>query len=200
MILEGIVTTINADGGVNVSPMGPIVDAGMQRLVLRPFQTATTFANLKRTGEGVLHVTDDVELLARAAVGRLDPLPRMIPATAVAGWVLADACRWYAFRVTALDDREPRARIEADVVDRGTLREFFGFNRAKHAVVEAAILATRTGLLPAEEIKAQFARLAVLVDKTGGEQERRAFGFLKAHIEEAIGRGASAELGGRHIE
>ena len=33
------------------------------------------------------------------------------------------------------------------MVDQGRLRDFFGFNRAKHAVIEAAILATRLSLL-----------------------------------------------------
>jgi hypothetical protein len=61
----------------------------------------------------------------------------------------------------------------------GRLRDFFGFNRAKHAVVEAAILATRTQILPAAEIEAEYRRLAVLVDKTGGEQEHTAFAFLR---------------------
>src|SRR4051812_32654597 len=99
MILEGIVTTVNQDGAPNISPMGPLVDEGMTRLVLRPYQTSHTYQNLKRTGSGVLHVTDDVELLARAAVNRLEPLPALIPAQGAVGFILADACRWYAFRV-----------------------------------------------------------------------------------------------------
>ena len=65
-----------------------------------------------------------------------------------------------------------------DVVDQGRLRDFFGFNRGKHAVVEAAILATRTEFLPADEILSQFERLRVLVEKTGGPAEQRAFEFL----------------------
>jgi hypothetical protein len=65
------------------------------------------------------------------------------------------------------------------VVASGTLREFFGFNRAKHAVLEAAILATRTDFLPAAEILSEFARLRVAVDKTGGPAERRAFELLQ---------------------
>jgi hypothetical protein len=72
MILEGIVTTLNGDRSVNVAPMGPIVDETMQTLLLRPFQTSTTYRNLKRTGCGVLHVTDDVLLLAQAAINRLE--------------------------------------------------------------------------------------------------------------------------------
>ena len=69
MILEGIVTTLNSDGTVNVAPMGPEVDESLTRLVLKPYQTSTTYGNLQRAGQGVFHVTDDVELLARAAIG-----------------------------------------------------------------------------------------------------------------------------------
>lgn len=186
MILEGVVTTINSDGSLNVSPMGPIVDQSMDQIVLRPFRTSTTYKNLKRLNQGVFHVTDDVEMLARAAVGTLDPEPKTVKADAVEGFILTGACRWYAFEVESLDDGDERTRIECRVVDRGRLRDFLGFNRAKHAVVEAAILATRVHLLPSEQIREEFARLAVLVEKTAGEQERRAFEFLKSHVRAAI--------------
>ena len=184
-ILEGIMTTLNADGGVNISPMGPIVDAGMKTLVLRPFRTSTTYANLRRTGEGVFHVTDDVVMLARAAVGVLEPVPELLPATAIEGRIIASACRWYALKVRLIDDDAARSRIVADVVDRGRLRDFFGFSRARHAVVEAAILATRVALLPRDEIVAEFDRLRVLVDKTGGDAEHEAFEFLHRYIVDA---------------
>ena len=186
MIIEGIVTTINADGTTNISPMGPLVDADMNRLVLRPYQTSTTYANLKRTGEGVFHVTDDVLLLARSAVGRVQPEPPLKDATTVKGRVLADACRWYELRVSDIDDSQQRATMTADVVDRGTIREFFGFNRAKHAVLEAAILATRVDFLPHDEICAELERLASPVAKTAGPQETEAFEFLKRFINTSI--------------
>ena len=182
MILEGIVTTLSAAGEVNIAPMGPRVEPGMERLLLRPFPTSQTYRNLKAHGEGVLHVSDDVLLLARAALGPVEPLPPLRPASRVRGFVLAEACRYYEFRVTAIDEREERVRIEADVVESGRLRDFFGFNRAKHAVVEAAILATRTAFLPLEEIEADYRKLGVIVDKTGGEQEREAFALLREHI------------------
>ena len=178
MILEGLVTTINADGTVNIAPMGPTVDAQMRGLVLRPFPTSTTWANLSRTGVGVFHVTDDVELLAHAAIGRIETMPTLLPAGVIDGQILADACRWYAFRVKSVDESGQRVIVEAEIVGQGAHREFFGFNRAKHAVLEAAILATRVTLLPLDEIQAEFARLAALVYKTGGPQEHRAFLFL----------------------
>lgn len=183
MILEGIVTTVSPEGTVNIAPMGPRVDPDWRRLVLRPFQTSQTYRNLKVHGEGVLHVTDDVLLLARAAVGPLEPLPELFPAEKVRGQVLREACRYYEFRVRSLDDRQERTEIEAEVVHGGRLRDFFGFNRARHAVLEAAILATRIHLLPREEILAEYRRLVVLVDKTGGPREREAFAFLEAYVE-----------------
>src|SRR4051812_46562707 len=105
-LLEGIVTTLNGDGKPHIAPMGPIVDAGFTRLMLRPFRTSVTFQNLNRTREGVLHVSDDVELFARAAVGQLTELPRLIVARTIDGVILKDACRWYAFRVISIDDHD----------------------------------------------------------------------------------------------
>src|SRR5262249_9019867 len=133
-------------------------------------------------GEGVLHVTDDVLLLAGAALGPVVPAPPVFPAERVRGSVLRDACRYYEFRVLSLDESEARVRIEVETVHAGRLRDFFGFNRAKHAVVEAAILATRTAFLPLDEIDAEYRKLAVIVDKTGGEQERQAFALLREHV------------------
>jgi hypothetical protein len=181
-ILEGIVSTLNADGSPNISPMGPIVDDALDRLWLRPFQTSTTYQNLKRTGVGVFHITDDVELLAQAAVGQPTPRPRLIPRENGKSVLLADACRWYAFEVESLDDSAERTSIVARVVDRGVLRDFLGFNRAKHAVVEAAILATRLHLLDPVTIAAEFERLEVAVHKTGAAAEHRAMRFLRDYF------------------
>ncbi len=181
MILEGIVTTVSPSGAVNVAPMGPRVEGpDFRRFLLRPYPTSQTCRNLKVHGEGVLHATDDVLLLAHAALGPVAPPLRS--ASHVRGWVLADACRYWEFRVQSMDESEERVRIEAEVVHAGRLREFFGFNRAKHAVVEAAILATRTDFLPLDEIEAEYRKLAVIVGKTGGTAEQEAFAFLQEHV------------------
>jgi len=125
-------------------------------------------------------------LLARAAIGPVtDEATR--PASIVKGCVLVNTCRYHEFRVTSLDDREDRVTIEAATVATGRLRDFFGLNRAKHAVVEAAILATRLDFLSPQEICAEFRRLAVLVDKTAGDQERRAFQFLDEYVAHKLG-------------
>jgi len=191
MIVEGIVATLNPDGSVNIAPMGPMVETSergavggllWRRLTLRPFRTSTTFANLERTGRAVFHVTDDVELLAKAAIGALDPLPPLEPTPDFPVPRLADACHWHAVEIESADLAAERATFVARVVAWGRLRDFPGFNRAKHAVVEAAILATRVGIVPRETIDTQFAMLKQWVDKTGGEAERRAFSLLADYV------------------
>ena len=61
-------------------------------------------------------------------------------------------------------------------------RSVVTFAGVVHAVVEAAILATRTDFLPLAEIDEEYRKLAVIVQKTGGTQEKEAFAFLAEHI------------------
>ncbi|MGP0069325.1 MAG: DUF447 domain-containing protein [Isosphaeraceae bacterium] len=198
MILEGIVTSLSAENVLNIAPMGPEVDAGMnmERFVLRPYQTSTTYANLRARGEGVLHVTDDVLLLAQTAIGAaVEPPPPTRPADVVDGVILLDSCRFYEFRVVDLDDRQDRTRIVVETVAHGRHRDFFGFNRAKHAVVEAAVLATRTAWLPLKELLLEFRKLEVLVQKTGGPSEQAAFRLLDEFLREtAVRRGIDPDV------
>ncbi len=186
MILEGIVTTLSETNEVNIAPMGPIWETDGTRLILRPFATAQTYRNLKANREGVFHITDDVLLLAQSAIGKLESVPVLVPASRVQGFVLAEACRYYEFRVRSIDEREARVRIETEIVHEGRLRDFFGFNRAKHAVLEAAILATRTAFSPLDEIEREFQKLAAVVQKTGGTQEHQAFEFLENFLQRVI--------------
>lgn len=179
MILEGLVTTTDADGKPHLAPMGPMVFGDFESLLLRPFPTSNTYRNLVSHAEGVFHITDDARLIAYAAVGKLTELPPTTRAHIVSGFVLNDACRAFEFCVSNVDATGERVHIEVGVVHRHTLREFLGFNRAKHAVIEAAILATRFHLLPSDDIAAEFKKLRVIVDKTGGEAEHDAMGMLE---------------------
>lgn len=184
MILEGLVTSLNAAGEVNLAPMGPIVDESLQHLVLRPFQTSTTYQNLKQRPYGVFHVVDNVLLIAQAALHRLDTVPETFPAEKIEGRVLKDCCRWYEFEITTCDDSSDRTRLEANIIHSGRLRDMLGFNRAKHAVLEATILATRLHLIPEAEVRSQLAALASPVEKTAGPQERDGFDLVRDVVED----------------
>jgi len=185
MIVETVTTTINPDGTVNCAAMG--VEWGDEAIVIKPYRATRTLRNLERTGAAVVHLTDDILLFTRAALD--DPHPPTRPAAVVDGAVLADACSWREVAVEAIDATGPRARVTACVVGRGSGREFVGFNRACHAVLEGSILASRARRLPADEIRAELERLAVLVEKTAGPREREAWDCVLAHVRAAAGDG-----------
>ena len=178
MIIESIVTSMGTDGAVNFAPMG--VEWGESTIVLKPFLETTTFRNVSATRAAVVNITDDVMLFAQGAIS--SPQFPSTPAAVVRGAVLEAACSWRELEVVSIDDTPPRSRIEARVVHRGQRREFIGFNRARLAVLEAAILATRTHLLPAEQIRADYERLQVIVDKTAGPREREAMALLTEYV------------------
>lgn len=183
MIIEGVVTSLNEQNGINVAPMGPIVDESMDSLTLRPFRSSTTYRNLKQRPYGVFHVVDDVLLIARAALDGLENDPATFAATRIDGRVLSDCCRWYEFEITRFEDATDRTSLTAQVVNVGRVRDFFGFNRAKHAVLEATILATRLHLVSEDEIREQLAALSIPVEKTAGPNERAAYQFVCDFVE-----------------
>jgi len=185
MIVETVTTTINPDGTVNCAAMG--VEWGDDAIVIKPYRATRTLRNLERSGAAVVNLTDDILLFTRAALD--DPHPPTRPAEVVEGAVLADACSWREVTVKEIEATGPRARVTTRVVGRGAGREYVGFNRACHAVLEASILASRVRRLPAEEVRSDLARLAVLVDKTAGPREREAWECVLAHVRAAVGDG-----------
>ncbi|MEW4453651.1 DUF447 domain-containing protein [Bremerella sp. JC817] len=185
-IIEGMLTTENADGTVNVAPMGPRVNDNFTRFQLRPFPGSRTYENLLRTRRATFHVTDDVEMIAQAAVGDLHSPPSFVSDMPTGIHVLSGACRWYALEAVDVETHGERASLICAVQSSGKLRDYFGLNRAKHAVLELAILATRVHLLPAEEIEAEIAMLTPWVEKTGGESELRAWEFLRSTIDQRL--------------
>jgi hypothetical protein len=189
-IVETLVTTLDAAGGVNVAPMGiewP-EEGAADELVLRPFRNTATYRNLSAAPEAVVNLTDDVRLFAAAAIS--SPVFPTRPADVVRGRVLEAACSWREVRAEEQDGSPERSRWLARVAHRGFAREFLGFNRARNAVLETAILATRTGILPREEILSQLRVLRVVVEKTAGAAEREAMELLEAHVRRELGDAA----------
>ena len=144
MIIESIVTTMDEAGTINFAPMG--VEWGEETIVLKPFLETTTYRNVAATRVAVVNLTDDVMLFAQGAIS--SPQYPGAPAVAVRGAVIEAACSWREIEVVSIDSTPPRSRIETRVRYAGFRREFLGFNRARHAVLEAAI---ESGLVSATD-------------------------------------------------
>lgn len=181
LVIEGILTTEHEDGSLHFAPMGPVVDRDLKHWTIKPFQTSTTFKNLQRLSRAVFHVTDDCYLLAAAAIGAKPPVQAQWEPEL--GWILKDTCHWYAIRFDSLNIAEARAVASGRLIDHNVQRPFWGWNRGKHAVLEAAILATRKNILTREEIERDWDNLVLRVHKTGGDQEHRAMRLLAEFLE-----------------
>ena len=183
MIIETIVTTTDASGAVNIAPMGVEWTGGDDPPVLKPFLETVTYRNVTATHVAVVNVIDDVRIFARAAIS--NPEYPVVPAAVVRGVVLERACSWLELEIRAIDSTPPRSRIETTIVHRGVRRDFIGFNRARHAVLEAAIYATRVHMLDRTFLEAELVRLQVIVDKTAGPAEHEAMALLADYIRSA---------------
>ena len=183
MIIETIVTTLDADGVVNIAPMGVEWTGGDEPPVLKPFLETSTYRNVMATRAAVVNLVDDVRVFARAAIS--NPSYPVVPASVVHGVVLDAACSWRELRVRSIDSTPPRSRIETEIVHHGFRREFIGFNRARHAVLETAIYATRLHMLARDFLESELARLQVIVDKTAGPAEHEAMALLAEYIRAA---------------
>jgi hypothetical protein len=182
-IIETIVTSLAPDGELNIAPMG--VEWAEQELVLQPYRNTTTFRNLSASGEAVVNLTDDVRIFAAAAIS--SPIFPTRPAVSVKGRILEAACSWREVRCEEMEGSPERSRFLARVAHHGFAREFLGFNRARNAVLEAAILATRLAFLPRDEILEGYERLQIIVDKTAGVTERDAMELLARHVRRSLG-------------
>ncbi|MGA1856109.1 DUF447 domain-containing protein [Azospirillum sp. 11R-A] len=178
MILETIVTTLGADGTPHIAPFG--VTRTADDLVIAPFRPSVTLNALEATGRAVINFTDDARLFAGCLTGRRDwPL---VPATAIAGVRLADSLAHWEVEVVRIEADPVRPRFHCRPIHREAHRPFEGHNRAAAAVIEAAILCSRLHMLPWEKVEREMAYLAIAVEKTAGEREREAWGWLSDRV------------------
>ncbi|MFN5708822.1 MAG: DUF447 domain-containing protein [Planctomycetota bacterium] len=182
MIIEGIVTTTDAQGRPYLSPMGPVVDLEQRRIELRPFSGSTTLTHLLARPAGVFHCTDDALLIVQAVTKRWVQPPELVAAQSIAGWVLPGACVWHEFTCGYVDQSANRVVVSGKILHSGRGPDFSGFNRAKHGLIEAAITLSRLQFLPREEIEQSLSHAARVVEKTGGPRERQALDLLFAHL------------------
>jgi uncharacterized protein len=181
-LIETVMTTCGRDGRVNCAAMG--VRWGPDEVVFWPFHGTRTLRNLRFRGEAVAHLTDDALLFVQAALGHPEPVTR--PAEAIRGAVIEQCSAWRELvvtEITATADELPHARVTARVVGSGSgAQPPMGICRARHAAVEASIVASRLRWLGAERVQAELDRLQELVDKTAGRRERDAMAFVRDYV------------------
>lgn len=190
-IFETVVTTCSPAGVVHVAPMG--VRYGGDRVVLKPFRPSTTLDNILVTRRAVLNLVDDVRVFAGCVTGRRAfatvDAQRMGEPRAVR---LACALEHLLLRLDEVDDDLERPTLGMLRVHEARHGPWRGFNRAQAAVIEGAVLVSRLRMLPPEKIATEMRYLQIAIDKTAGDAEREAWGWLQ----EAVERHAAAAVEG----
>jgi len=177
-IRETILTTANAAGQVHIAPLGIIADG--DHWIIAPFHPSQTIDNLAEVPFAVANYTDDVRIFAGCLTGRKSwptvkledcPVPRIEPALAHS-----------VLSVERIVDDPVRPRFICGVTAEQNHGPFLGFNRAKAAVLELAILTSRLNMLPREKIESEIAYLSIAVEKTAGPEEQEAWGWLMERV------------------
>jgi uncharacterized protein len=185
-IRECIVTTVDRSGNVHIAPLGIIADN--DGWIIAPFRPSATLDNLAEVPFAVANYTDDVRIFADCLTGRRD-----WPMVAVKGFAvprLRAALAHSVLEVVRVEDDGVRPRHFCRVVAEEMHAPFTGLNRAKAAVVELAILVSRLGMLPRDKIETEIAYLAIAIEKTGGEKEKEAWGWLMQRVTDHFSSGS----------
>jgi hypothetical protein len=179
MIHETVVTTVSPQGVVHVAPMGVVLSP--TDILLKPFRPSVTLDNVLATQVAVVNFIVDVRVFAGCVTGRRD-WPT-VPADVVDCARLTSCLAHAELRLAEMRDDPIRPQLLMRRVHEGHHAAFEGFNRAQAAVLEAAVLVSRLGMLDAAKIAQEVAYLRIAVDKTAGVVERQAWDWLMQAIE-----------------
>jgi uncharacterized protein len=195
MIHETIVTTAACDGRPHIAPMGARYEDDC--VILSPFRPSVTLDNIVASRAAVLNFTTDVRIFAGCVTHCASDWPT-VAASRVASIRLAASLAHAELELDELRDDKDRPVLRMKCVHRENHAPFTGFNRAQAAVVEGAILVSRLFMLPADKVDREMAYLQIAIDKTAGEVELTAWGWLTAAI--ARHRESLASSGGSAAE
>jgi uncharacterized protein len=182
MIFETIIITVNSQNELHIAPFGVRFENDL--VIISPYKPSTTLENILAGKFAVMNIADDVRVFAGALTGRNDwpLLPVKLQVNNHAGYRLADCLAHTVLELIEVREDETRSQLVMKVVSSENHQSFQGFNRAQAAVVELCILVSRLHMLPREKVETELAYLQIAIDKTAGERELEAWGWLQEKI------------------
>ncbi|HZV98612.1 MAG TPA: DUF447 domain-containing protein [Methylophilaceae bacterium] len=179
MIYETIITSADAQSNPHIAPFGIREREGL--ILIAPFRPSASLDNLLNSGTAVVNLVDDVRIFAGALTGRRNwPIHA---AEKINGFVLDAALAHKELELVEVKEDLTRPELYFRVVHEANHAPFQGFNRAQAAVIELAVLVSRLHMLPIEKIDSEIAYLAIAIQKTAGEREQQAWGWLMEQVE-----------------
>ena len=178
-VRETLVTTKNADESIKVSPLGVYVDDKI--LKLKPFKPSKSLENILRNESGVINYVDDVRIFASCITNKEIQI-NFKKVSKIDCSRIEKAISHTEFIVKDIKDDSQRPTIICKPINEETHKMFYGFNRAKSAIIELCILASRLGIIEDSKIKKEISYLKIAIEKTAGENELEAWNWLIEYI------------------
>lgn len=190
MIFETIVSTLNTNGQPHVTPFG--IRYENELVIISPYKPSTTLDNIIATKCATVNFTDDVRVFAGALTQHqsLD----LTPTDQINGLRLKHTLTHKELKLVNIKEDELRPQLYMEVVHQVQHQPFQGFNRAQAAVIELAVLASRLHLIKPDKVKSEMQYLQIAIDKTAGERELQACGWLTEKIENFYAEQSGANL------
>jgi hypothetical protein len=179
MIFETIISSVDSQGNVHVTPFGIQMQDGL--VVISPYRPSVTLDNILATKHAVMNLTDDVRVFAGALTRR--SAWSVIEADKITGYRLADTLGHKELKLVEIKDDATRPQLFLKIVHEMQHQSFQGFNRAQAAVIELAVLTSRLNFLNKEKVLSEMQYLQIAVDKTAGERELQAWTWLAEKVE-----------------
>ncbi|MDP3306703.1 DUF447 domain-containing protein [Methylotenera sp.] len=179
MIFETIITSIDLSGNAHVTPFGIQLQDNL--VVISPYKPSATLNNILATQQAVMNLTDDVRVFAGALTRR--QAWTLVPTQKISGFRLLETLVHKELKLVEVIEDAHRPQLLMKVVHEEQHQPFLGFNRAQAAVIELAVLASRLHMLQKEKVLSEMTYLKIAIDKTAGERELQAWGWLAEKIE-----------------
>ena len=178
-VRETIVTTKNIDNSIKSSPLGIYIDNKV--LKIKPFKPSTSLDNIIRNNSGVINYIDDVRLFA-SAITKKNIVIDYENAKKIDCSRIKNCISHTEFVVKKVENDQKRPTIICEPVHEEIHKMYYGFNRAKSAVIELCILASRLGIIDDKKIDDEIKYLKISIDKTASENEIEAWEWLMDYI------------------
>ncbi len=179
MIYETIITSIDAQKNVHITPFGIREEDGC--VIISPYKPSTTLNNILETNVAVMNLTDDVRVFSGALTKKMQF--ELVIAEKIDGFRLKNTLAHKELKLKKVLEDPQRPQLFMEVVHEAQHQPFKGFNRAQAAVIELAVLTSRLHMLPKEKIMHEKKYLQIAMDKTAGEHEWQAWNWLNEKIE-----------------
>jgi hypothetical protein len=179
MIFETIITSVDLAGKPHVTPFG--VRHENDNVIISPYKPSTTLENILATKCAVMNLTDDVRIFAGTVCNQRYTPP--LQTNNHAGCRLVNCLAHVELELLEVRDDATRPQLIMKKVAEFNHKPFAGFNRAQAAVIELAVLVSRLHMLPRDKIQTELQYLQIAIDKTAGERELEAWGWLIEKID-----------------